>query len=415
MTTIRDATIEDLPTIVSIYNQSIPAGRATADTRPITVEERTPWFAQFNPDKRPIWVAEQEGRIVGCIYLTSFYGGRPAYDKTAEVSLYIDSSAQGSGLGTLLMQSMIDACPRLGVTTLIGMYFDHNEATQRLNAKFAFQPVGHLPEIAEVRGEKRGLKIAILRVGADANKQNTASTARSNEHGQPIGPALPDWKSPPLPTKTTITGRYCRLEPLSITEHAEDLFAANALDATGASWTYLSYGPFADITSYTHWLSTTCLGDAPLFFAIVDRSTNKAIGVASYVNIDPKNGSIEVGHLHYAPELQRTPLATEAMYLMMQWAFAAGYRRYGWKCDHLNAASRAAAQRLGLSFEGIFRHARVYNERSRDTAWYAAVDSEWPALQQVIESWLSPENFDAQGQQKTRLSTQTRPLLKAIL
>jgi L-amino acid N-acyltransferase YncA len=411
MTTIRDATIEDLAAIVGIYNQSIPAGRATADTRPITVADRTPWFAQFSPDKRPIWVAEQEGRIVGCVYITSFYGGRPAYDKTAEVSLYIDSSAQGTGLGTLLMQKMIDACPRLGVTTLIGMYFDHNEATRRLNARFGFEPVGHLPAIAEVHGEKRGLKIAILRVGEDAHRR--ASTPRSNEYQQPIGPALPAWKPCPRPTKTAMTGHFCRLEPLSIAEHAQELFAANSLDTTGASWTYLPYGPFADISSYTHWLETFCLGDDPLFFAIVDRSTNKAIGVASYVNIDPHNGCIEVGHLHYAPALQRTPLATEAMYLMMQWAFESGYRRYAWKCDHLNAASRAAAQRLGLSFEGIFRHARVYNKRSRDTAWYAAIDSEWPVLQQVIAAWLTPDNFDAHGQQKTRLSARTHPLLKA--
>ncbi len=404
---IRDATLADLPAIVAIYNQSIPGGRATADTRPITVAERTPWFAQFSPEKRPIWVAEQAGRIVGCVYITSFYGGRPAYDKTAEISLYIDSTAQGSGLGTLLMQKMIDACPRLGVTTLIGMYFDHNEATQRLNAKFAFELVGHLPKIAEVHGEQRGLKIAILRVG-----ENAQNAPRRNEHGQPIGPALAAWTPRPLPGKMASEGHYCRLEPLSIADHAKDLFAANALDTTGTSWTYLSYGPFADSPSYTHWLKTFCLGDDPLFFSIVDRRSNKAIGIASYVNIDPANGCIEVGHLHYAPALQRTPLSTEAMYLMMQWAFAAGYRRYCWKCDSLNTASRAAAQRLGLSFEGIFRHARVYNGRSRDTAWYAAIDSEWPALQRVIEAWLAPDNFSANGQQKTRLSEQTQPLLK---
>jgi RimJ/RimL family protein N-acetyltransferase len=191
-----------------------------------------------------------------------------------------------------------------------------------------------------------------------------------------------------------------------------NLYAANALDATGASWTYLSYGPFANQADYQSWLESFCLGDDPLFFSIIDRSTNKAIGIASYVDIDPSNGCIEVGHLHYAPELQRTPLSTEAMYLMMKQAFQWGYRRYCWKCDRLNAPSRAAAQRLGLSFEGVFRHARVYNGRSRDTAWYAVIDSDWPTLQKVIESWLAPENFDTNGQQQTRLSEQTHPHLK---
>ncbi len=164
--TMRDATPADLSAIVNIYNQSIPAGRATADTQPITVADRVEWFKQFSPDKRPIWVAEEEGRIVGCVYVTSFYGGRPAYDKTAEISLYIDTDYQSKGLGTTLMQSMIDACPELGITTLIGMHFDHNEATKRLNDKFGFELVGHLPEIAEVLGQKRGLMISILRISA---------------------------------------------------------------------------------------------------------------------------------------------------------------------------------------------------------------------------------------------------------
>ena len=166
MITVRDAVEADLPAIIAIYNQSIPSGFSTADTHPISVEERRPWFRQFSPKKRPIWVAERAGEIVGCIYITSFYGGRPAYDKTAEVSLYLAPKAQGQGLGTDLMQRMINACPQLGVTTLIGMHFDHNEATKRLNDRFGFQQVGHLPEIAEVNGEQRGLLLSILRISA---------------------------------------------------------------------------------------------------------------------------------------------------------------------------------------------------------------------------------------------------------
>ena len=122
------------------------------------------WFSQFDPTNRPIWVAEEDGRIVGCIYVSSFYGGRPAYDKTAEVSLYLAPEAQGRGLGSSLMRQMIDACPDLGITTLVGMHFDHNEATRRLNARFGFKKVGHLPEIAVVRDQLVGLEISILRI-----------------------------------------------------------------------------------------------------------------------------------------------------------------------------------------------------------------------------------------------------------
>ena len=164
MITVRDATEADLPAIVEIYNASIPTGRATADTKPIGVAERLEWFRRFDPAKRPIWVAEMDGRIVGCVYLTSFYGGRPAYDRTAEISTYIAPDQQGKGIGTMLKGRMIEACPRLGVANLISMYFDHNEATQRLNDKFGFVVAGHLSEIAEVFGQKRGLKISVLRI-----------------------------------------------------------------------------------------------------------------------------------------------------------------------------------------------------------------------------------------------------------
>ena len=161
---IRDATEEDLPAIVEIYNESIPAGKSTADTQPVTVAERIDWFRSFDPKKRPIWVAEDEARIIGCIYLSSFYGGRPAYNKTAEISTYIATDYQGKGLGTILKQKMIEACPRLGVENLISMYFDHNETTKYLNNKFGFEPAGHLAEIAEIQGKKIGLMISILRI-----------------------------------------------------------------------------------------------------------------------------------------------------------------------------------------------------------------------------------------------------------
>ncbi len=164
--TLRDATPADLPVIVAIYNQSIASGRSTADLAPISVESRRAWFALFDPKKRPIWVAEVGGEIAGCIYLTSFYGGRAAYDKTAEVSLYLDQNHHNRGLGTELLAKMIAFCPQIGVTTLLGLHFDHNEATLRLNRKFGFEIAGHLTEIAEIDGKKRGLLISVLRIPA---------------------------------------------------------------------------------------------------------------------------------------------------------------------------------------------------------------------------------------------------------
>src|SRR5205085_8814517 len=171
----------------------------------------------------------------------------------------------------------------------------------------------------------------------------------------------------------------------------------------------LAYRPFRTLESYREWLSKTCLGDDPLFFPIVAQASGRPIGVASYLPITPLSGSIEVGHLAYSPMLQQTPAATEAMFLMMKQAFEMGYRRYEWKCNALNAKSRAAAQRLGLSFEGVFRQATVVKGRNRDTAWYAAIDSEWPALRQAFETWLDPDNFDADGRQRTRLTDLTGP------
>ena len=230
---------------------------------------------------------------------------------------------------------------------------------------------------------------------------------RVNDLDQPIGFAVPAWRPPPRPPRTPMGGRFCRLEPLDPERHAAELFAANALDPDEHGWTYLPYGPFADLEAYLGWMQATCGRDDPLFFAIVDRAARRAVGLASYLRIDPANGSIEVGHLRFSSLLQRTPGATEAMYLMMRTAFALGYRRYEWKCDALNAPSRAAALRLGLVFEGVFRQATVYKDRNRDTAWFATTDRDWPALAAAFERWLAPGNFDEHGRQRTRLSAVT--------
>jgi RimJ/RimL family protein N-acetyltransferase len=231
-----------------------------------------------------------------------------------------------------------------------------------------------------------------------------------NEFGQPVGPAVLGWQPPPRPPREPMDGRYCRVEPLDPDRHVADLHAANCVDSEGRMWTYLAYGPFASLGDYAAWAGRVYAGDDPLFHAIIDAATGRAVGVASYLRIDPPAGTIEVGHIALSPALQRTPAATEAMYLLMRRAFDLGYRRYEWKCDALNAPSRAAAQRLGLSFEGVFRQATVYKGRNRDTAWYAAIDGEWPALDAAFTRWLDPANFDAQGRQRIRLSEITETL-----
>jgi RimJ/RimL family protein N-acetyltransferase len=237
-------------------------------------------------------------------------------------------------------------------------------------------------------------------------------TPELNAMGQPIGFPVPDWKPAEFPSRTVMEGQFCRLEPLNPAQHARQLFQANSLDSDNRIWTYLPYGPFEGFDEYHQWLCQSALGNDPLYFAIVDRTLNQALGVGSYLRIDQRHGTIEVGHLCYSPLLQEKSAATEAMYLMMERAFSLGYRRYEWKCHSLNAPSRKAAQRLGFSYEGIFRQAAVWKGRNRDTAWYSIIDREWPVLKQAYQRWLAPENFDSAGQQKISLSSLTSGLIQ---
>ncbi|MEM1343744.1 MAG: GNAT family protein [Pseudomonadota bacterium] len=221
-------------------------------------------------------------------------------------------------------------------------------------------------------------------------------------------PLPPGWQPPRPPSRESLTGRTMRLEPLLV-DHAEALHAANTED--DAIWHWLPYGPFADVEAYRDWLRGACLAPDPLFYAVVVEG--KALGVASYLRIAPEAGSIEIGHICLSKRLQRTPAATEALTALIGWAFEAGYRRLEWKCDALNQPSRRAALRLGLSFEGVFRQATHTKGYNRDTAWYAAIDGEWPALRTAYTEWLATENFDTEGRQRQRLSDLTAPVLVA--
>jgi RimJ/RimL family protein N-acetyltransferase len=233
-----------------------------------------------------------------------------------------------------------------------------------------------------------------------------------NEYGQPIGFELPDWQAPPFPPQATLSGEHCRIEPLQTARHAKDLWEAQAEDPTSARWTYLFNGPFADFTAFEQWMTGAQASRDPQFYAIV--MNERAVGMAAYMRIEPKHGVIEIGNIYYSPRLARTRAATEAMYLFIDNAFSLGYRRFEWKCDSCNQASREAASRYGFTYEGKFRQAIVYKGRNRDTSWFAIIDQDWNGgLRQAYLRWLDGANFDAAGKQKLKLSELTAPFVHA--
>lgn len=224
---------------------------------------------------------------------------------------------------------------------------------------------------------------------------------------RPLGPIVEGW-TPPVapPVDLVLEGRHVRLEPLRADAHAGPLFESFA--DQDWLWDYMPNGPFHSAAQYHHWVRSVEGGQAPVFLAIFDKPMGRFVGVASYLNFVPVNGTVEVGNICFSPVLQGSVSATEAMVLMMQWAFHAGYRRYEWKCNALNLPSRRAAQRLGFSFEGVFRQHMVVKGRNRDTAWFSITDDQWPSLKEAFSIWLSPANFNEEGLQAERLSELTR-------
>lgn len=228
----------------------------------------------------------------------------------------------------------------------------------------------------------------------------------TNEYGQPIGPELGNWAPPPFPPRDPADGEYARLEPLA-TEQASELFGAFET-APDSLWTYMSMGPMESVADMESALQQMLSYDDRQPYAIgVD---GRLLGFLSYLRIDPSGGVIEIGSIAFAPLLQKTRAATESIYLLIKSAFELGYRRCEWKCDDLNLPSRSAAERFGFRYEGTFLNATHYKGRSRDTAWYAIVDSEWPPLMKAYESWLSVENFDQTGRQIRSLATFMREI-----
>jgi RimJ/RimL family protein N-acetyltransferase len=246
---------------------------------------------------------------------------------------------------------------------------------------------------------------------ADHTRSNyDVSELRDVQRNRPPAAFPVDSRSRLRPEHRVIEGRYAVVEPLDPAAHATQLFdASHGDEAKARIWDYLPSGPFPTFPAFLEWLSSCAASTDPLFFAIRDSESGKATGMASYLNIHPDHGSIEIGHIMFGSLLQKTPAATEALYLMLCYALDdLGYRRMEWKCNGLNQPSRRAAVRLGFTFEGIFYQHMIVKGQNRDTAWFSILDGEWPRLRANFEAWLAPENFDESGQQRTSLSILNR-------
>ena len=228
-----------------------------------------------------------------------------------------------------------------------------------------------------------------------------------DERSNPVGVSVTQ-KTPQKPDGKALRGQHCVLERLTL-NHATAL--AEVLAGHDQNWVWLPYGPIHDASAMADWIKDQGLHDDPLFYVVKAPQTGKVMGVLSYLRINPASCSIEVGHINFAPVMQKTPAATEAVFLMMKAAFEAGYRRFEWKCNALNNKSCRAAERFGLSFEGVFRAATISKGRNRDTAWFAATESDWPSIRSAFEAWLSPDNFTPEGLQIKALSDLNRPHL----
>lgn len=215
---------------------------------------------------------------------------------------------------------------------------------------------------------------------------------------------LKNWTARPRPERKVLEGRYARLEPLSAERHGDGLFEAATITNADERFRWLGEYPPESRAAFQPWLAKAEASEDPLYFVVIDKASGKVAGRQTFLRIDPANGAIEIGHIHWGPLMQRKPAATEAHFLFMRYVFdELGYRRWEWKCNNRNEPSKRAALRFGFQPEGVFRQAMVIKGENRDTAWYSIIDKEWPALKSAYEAWLDPANFDAAGQQKKKL------------
>ena len=232
--------------------------------------------------------------------------------------------------------------------------------------------------------------------------------------GLPIGPLIANGAPAKRPERIVLDGRFCRLEPLDPARHGDDLYRASTPADAAQRFIYLFEEPPLNRTGFQAWLEKVTLSTDPLFFAVIDKRTGRCEGRQTLMRIDPVHQVIETGSIYWGPEISRTPVTTEANYLFAKYVFEdLGYRRFEWKCNALNAPSRAAAERFGFSYEGHFRRAVIIKGRTRDTIWYSMLAEEWPRLKVAYEQWLSLGNFDGMGKQKVSLRTLTKDALRA--
>lgn len=228
-------------------------------------------------------------------------------------------------------------------------------------------------------------------------------------HQQALGFSMENWSSRILPDIDIIEGNYCILKRVNQKLHSKELYTAFQQDSSEQIWTYLPYGPFKNFEEFDLWLQKQEQSTDPIFYTILNIETRKSVGYISLMRIQPQHGVLEIGHVVFSPELQKTTAATEVIYMLLNYAFTElGYRRVEWKCDALNEKSNKAALRFGFTFEGIFRQALVYKNRNRDTAWYSIIDTEWPSIKPIYQDWFSPNNFDHNGNQVKPLEIQNR-------
>lgn len=223
-----------------------------------------------------------------------------------------------------------------------------------------------------------------------------------NQYGQWVNDRVADWQGARVLKRLPLGGRFCLLEPLDVRRHAADLFAAYAL-GDESDWTWLASTRPESLEATAHWVAGKVNDDALVPYAVIDLHTGRAVGLVSYMAIDRAMGTVEIGHVTWSRQMKNTALGTEAMWLLLQYAFEQGYRRLEWKCDSMNVASRRAAERLGFTWEGCLRQKLVRKGRTRDSDQLSIIDSEWPARDAVLRRWLAADNFDADGRQLKRL------------
>ena len=223
-----------------------------------------------------------------------------------------------------------------------------------------------------------------------------------NQHGQTVNDIVPDWKGAQVLTRTPLSGRFCRLEPLDAQRHAADLFDAYAM-GDDSDWTWLASTQPASVEATAHWLIGKVMDDGLVPYAVIDVNTERAVGLVSYMAIERLMGSVEIGHVTWSRKMKNTAMGTEAVWLLLKNAFEHDYRRLEWKCDSMNAASRNAAERLGFVWEGRLRQKLVRKARNRDSDMLSIIDTEWAERDAELRAWLATENFDAEGRQLKRL------------